>query len=359
VAIPDAFQPDRTTIKIVRRADDVAGGPAWALRAWHGRVNPRLRVIGPDRDLDCFQIGHQAGGGRLTLPRPGGGDRTLGLGEGDAFCNGPRWLAGHAGGPLLRVEVDDIAAPDPRPQRVVVAGLLGPGVRSAQLLGAGAPRDLDLGPDGTFLVVLPPDQAAKALSVRQTRADGTLRTSRTDGLEEPCRLTAGQSVRVADPDGGPPWAAGRSRVGHRSCRFVSRIVDGRIASIDDRDGTVHFGPASWSSGAIAPAGRFRTPPVRLEVSGPGMGPARAETSPTSPSQVARRTLPGRTIVTGALRADVVSVTLRTPRDVRTLKPVDGIFLAVYDGAFYTGDVVAEAHLRNGRTLTERRPIAFP
>jgi hypothetical protein len=109
-------------------------------------------------------------------------------------------------------------------------------------------------------------------------------------------------------------------------------------------------------GAIAPPGRFHAPPVRLEVSGPGMGPARAETSPTSPSQVARRMLPGRTIVTGALRADVVSVTLR---DVRTLKPVDGIFLAVYDGAFYIGDVVAEAHLRDGRTLTERRPIAFP
>jgi hypothetical protein len=87
-----------------------------------------------------------------------------------------------------------------------------------------------------------------------------------------------------------------------------------------------------------------------------MGPACAETSPTSPSQVARRTLPGRTIVTGALRADVVSVTLR---DVRTLKPVDGIFLGVYDGASYTGDVVAEAHLRDDRTRTERRPIGFP
>jgi hypothetical protein len=359
VGIPDPFQPDPTTVRIVRRANDVGAGPAWALRAWHARVNPRVQVSGTDRDLLCFQIGHEAGGGRLTLPRPGGGDRTLGLGEGDAFCNGPRWLTTHAAGPLLRVEVDDVAAPDPRPQRVVVAGLLGTGVRSAQLLGAGAPRDLDLGPDGTFLVVLPPDQAGKALSVRQTRADGTTRTSRSDGLEEPCRLTEGQSVRVADPDGGPPWAAGRSRVGRRSCRFVSRIVDGRIASIDERDGTVSFGPVSWGSGPMAPPGGFPTPPVRLEVSGPGMGPARTESSPTSPSQVARRTLPGRTIITGTVRTDVVSVTLRTPRDVRTLKPVDGLFLAVYDGAFYTGDVIAEAHLRNGRTLTERRPIASP
>lgn len=359
VAVPEPFQPDRTTVSIARRATDPTGGPAWALRAWHARVNPRVRVSGTDRDLRCLQIGHEAGGARLTLPRPGGGERTLGLGAGDAFCNSPRWLATHAGGALLRVEVDDVSSADPRPLRLVIAGLLGTGVRSAQLLGAGGPRDLDLGADGTFLDILPPDQAGKALSVRQTRADGTVRTSHTDGLEEPCRLTDGQSVRVADPDGGPPWAAGRSRVGHKSCRFVSRIVDGRIASIDDRDGTVRFGPASWSSGRIAPPGRFRTPPVRLEISGPGMGPARAESSPTSPSQVARRTLPGRTIITGALRADVVSVTLRTPRDVRTLTPIDGLFLAVYDGAFFGGDVIAEAHLRSGRTLMVRRPIAFP
>lgn len=73
----------------------------------------------------------------------------------------------------------------------------------------------------------------------------------------------------------------------------------------------------------------------------------------SSAQVARRTLPGRTVVSGSANADVVAVTLRTPRDERTLRPGPvGLFLAVYDGAFYGGRVYADTHLRDGRTITE-------
>jgi hypothetical protein len=52
--------------------------------------------------------------------------------------------------------------------------------------------------------------------------------------------------------------------------------------------------------------------------------------------------------------DVVAVTLRTPRDVRTIRPVGGAFLAVYDGAFYGGTITATARTRDGRTQTVRR-----
>ena len=78
---------------------------------------------------------------------------------------------------------------------------------------------------------------------------------------------------------------------------------------------------------------------------------------TLDAELARRTLPGRTTISGYASADVTSVTLRTPRDVRTLRPVGGIFLAVYDGAFYGGSIVATAHLRDGRTFTERIPAS--
>jgi hypothetical protein len=62
-------------------------------------------------------------------------------------------------------------------------------------------------------------------------------------------------------------------------------------------------------------------------------------------------------VSGAVPADVTSVTLRTPRDIRTVRPVHGMFLAVYDGSFYGGEIVAAAHRRDGRTITQRRPAS--
>jgi ABC-type phosphonate transport system ATPase subunit len=55
----------------------------------------------------------------------------------------------------------------------------------------------------------------------------------------------------------------------------------------------------------------------------------------------------------------VSVTLRTPRDIRTLTPIDGLFLAVYDGAFYGGQIVAIGHRRDGSTYVARTPGSGP
>jgi hypothetical protein len=79
----------------------------------------------------------------------------------------------------------------------------------------------------------------------------------------------------------------------------------------------------------------------------------------SSAQVARRTSPGRTLLTGTARDDVISVTLRTPRDIRTIHPgPGGLILAVYDGAFYGGHIDATAHLRNGQTITKTVRIDF-
>jgi hypothetical protein len=69
--------------------------------------------------------------------------------------------------------------------------------------------------------------------------------------------------------------------------------------------------------------------------------------------VERRVLRGRTTISGEVDPSVVSVTIRTPRDVRTLVPSqpDHLILAVYDGTFPTGDVTGTAHLNTGRDLT--------
>jgi hypothetical protein len=84
-----------------------------------------------------------------------------------------------------------------RPVRVVVAGLLGDGVRSARLLGAGAARPLRLGRHGTFLVVLEPRYAGRPMRLRQVRADGRARTSSPSEPGGGCKPRPGSSVRRA------------------------------------------------------------------------------------------------------------------------------------------------------------------
>jgi hypothetical protein len=80
----------------------------------------------------------------------------------------------------------------------------------------------------------------------------------------------------------------------------------------------------------------------------------------SKAQIARRTLPGRTVISGHALPDVVSVTLRTPTDVRTLAPAGRhhLLISVYDGLFYRGHVTITARFRDGHTWTETRPAAL-
>jgi hypothetical protein len=72
----------------------------------------------------------------------------------------------------------------------------------------------------------------------------------------------------------------------------------------------------------------------------------------------RRTLPGRTIVSGFAHPDVREITIQTPRDVRTLRPAgrSHAFLVVYDGEFFSGAITVTARLANGSTRTQRHPI---
>jgi hypothetical protein len=353
--IAEPFVPDRSTVKIVRTATDPTGGPAWALRTWTTHIDPRSRISpGMSRELRCFAPGLPAAGGGLRWPLAGGRSRALGFTQADSLCNDVHYLSTTPAGPAVQTLVDQAGSAAPRPVRVIVSGLLGAGVRSAQLLGAGAPRDLGLGRDGAFLVVLGPDQAGRPLRIRLVRANGAVELSRAEGLQAPCRLSAADSVRVADPDGAAPWAAGSSQVGKRQCHYVSQVVDGRLAWVDEQKALVRFGPGVFFTGTGAQVARRAV--ATIDRNGPGEGPQRPQ-GPPSPAQVARRTLPGRTFISGVVRADVRSITLRTPRDVRTLTPAGGTYLAVYDGAFYGGEIVVIAHLRDGRDVTIRQPAS--
>ena len=342
---------------ISRRAKDPTGGPPWALQTWKAR----LPAVSPRHagDVTCFAVGIQERG-RLVEPAAGGKRRIVAMGWPDAVCGELRQRRTVAA-PDVRTYVDDAASADPRPVRVVVAGMLGDGARSASLLGAGAPRPLSLGKLGTFLTILGPEHAGATLRVREHRRSGVVATSRSPGLLEPhgrCTATAGQSVRVADPEGGPPWITGRGRTNGLKCRYTARLVGGRLAQLLDDRNWVRFGPSTVSvllDRHPTPRKANRPLVVRVTDTRPGGRPAPAP----SGAQIARRTLPGRTVLTGSATRAVTSITLRTPRDVRTVRPgPTGLFLAVYDGAFHSGEIHATARMRDGRTITQTFPVGL-
>ena len=70
-------------------------------------------------------------------------------------------------------------------------------------------------------------------------------------------------------------------------------------------------------------------------------------------RIERRTQDTRLVFHGRVYPDVVSVTIRTPRDVRTLVPTSPAHavLAVYDGLFPGGKVTATARFKDGREVT--------
>ena len=152
---------------------------------------------------------------------------------------------------------------------------------------------------------------------------------------------------------------GRHGVRSRNRRLerLRPIVDGRLAGIQERDGTLRNGPEGWSGGGSGRTPR-KPPPVRFDTQGgpePNV-PGQTETG-LLPPEIERRTLPGRTIITGIADSDVASVTLATPRDIRTLRPSgpQHTLIAVYDGQFFRGAITAAVKLRSGRTVTVQVP----
>ncbi|HWX73733.1 MAG TPA: hypothetical protein VNZ05_00405, partial [Solirubrobacteraceae bacterium] len=104
-------------------------------------------------------------------------------------------------------------------------------------------------------------------------------------------------------------------------------------------------------------GRKRQPVHFDSQGGPESGPPGAPAPTLARPEVQRRTLPGHTIITGIADADVVSVTLATPRDVRTLRPSgpQHALIAVYDGEFFRGAITATVRLSDGRSVSEVVP----
>ncbi len=361
--LPPISVPIRGTVRETLHASDPAGAPDWVLRSWQGQPNPRARFGGstPSRFV-CLQVGVRRRGA-LFEPGSGASSRPLAAGqegEGLGGCNGVAYVATHH--PIVQVVsyTDRPYAYTPTPTRTVVAGMLPPQATHPLLLGAGAPRELKTDANHMYLAVLLGRYWDAPLRVSIVEHGHTIAPSAASTLPVPSVLMVPQA-RAPDPDGGAPWGSAASPDGALS---YGRIVDGRLADVSERDGTVTNGPSGWGSGGPC-VGRVRSkacpfvdrhpPAVEFNVQSQA-AQSFSEGTPTmlTPPQIERRTLEGETVITGRAEPDVESVTLATPSDVRTLRPAgpQHVFIVVYSGEFFRGAITATIRLHDGRTVTQ-------
>ena len=192
------------------------------------------------------------------------------------------------------------------------------------------------------------------------RADGTRETQ--DALERGGfrgeRIVAGTSRVLAvapDPAGGQPWA--RARLQGRARRAPATPARAGWSATTSAAST----PA-WTSSTATSSSCSRNcgkkPPTAAH-------PLRVDTliggdALDSQGRVERRIIDGRIVYWGVVHPDVVSVTIITPRDIRTLVPTkDHVFVAAYAGLFPGGKATATAHLQGragGDARAARRVI---
>jgi hypothetical protein len=365
--LPAPFElPLPGTVRETQRAPDPAGAGTWLLRSWRGRPNPRANLGGGGHreDFICIQVG-VAHGAALVEQRARGRGQPLLLGDETGRCNQPRDLTRIVY--MLQVEsyLADPYAYAPRPARTVLSGELPPEATDPVLLGIGQPRALALDANHAFLVVLPGRYWRSSPHITYKLHGRTVGAGRAPRLPLGPTPTAPQA-RAPDPDGGAPWGFAATA----DCSTaIGRIVEGRLASIDERNGVLKSGPDIWGSGGSCPTHAQPLPPPGERRRPVSFDVQQADTyfsplggqgsEPLTPSEIERRTLPGRTIIAGIARDDVAAVTISTPRDVRTLRPAGPlhVIIAIYDGQFFRGALVATVVFKDGRTETE--PLLGP
>lgn len=346
----DPFRHDRDTVRMAARR--AAPGPDWALRTW------RAEVRRTGQAMRCVQLGRVDARGRFRLP----GERSE---PAPVNAKGAACAPARKGQMPHRAEtfLDDPLAYAPTPVRTVVWGSAGPGARKVTLVGPWGRRELRTGVGGAFVLVVGPHLLdTRGVHVLATYADGTRRSARNPGFR-PARVVPGSvriEARAPDPEGLQPWGVQvwQTRKGGL-CRHEGRIVAGRAGAIDHDRGTFAAYPM-YEGGSCSPAGRGALPaemPVGISI-GAGTGGLEASEA-LRQARIRRRTLPGRTTISARARPDVETVTFRTPRDVRTLRPSGrtGSILLVYDGEFLGGGTITyTATFKDGRHITHELPL---
>jgi hypothetical protein len=337
--------PPRIEVRNARevlRAPDPRGGAPWVVRRFTG-VLP-----GTKHAIDCIQLGRVVDGrfgwldghDAFKPARPGSEWTTL--------CQSAPFLK-RIGAQVVRFTTVDLATNAPR--ETVEWGLVAPGVTG--VVPADAPR---LTPeDGLVLRVTPGEAPPAMLTGTLEHADGRrTRFNRTDlpprakRRAQPVRGTEFVAAVAPDPAGGAPWGliGSRSTKGGVCLQGPDALVGTRLGSVDYDFGVFFASPLVVALGCALDRVPTRAYPMRFDT---------LITGREGTSDEARRVERARIVFSGRLHPDVVSVTIRTPRDVRTLipSPRAHAVLAVYAGRFPGANVTATARFRDGHTVTRK------
>jgi hypothetical protein len=155
------------------------------------------------------------------------------------------------------------------------------------------------------------------------------------------------AAQAPDPAGGTPWGfiGTRGTDGGLCLNNPGFLVGTRLGHVQDILGVFFSTGLAFLSRCGREPTRGYPMPIDTLIAG-GI-------PDDSAGRIERRVLSNRIVFWGRVYKDVVSVTIRTPRDVRTLVPSSRAhaILAVYDGRFPGGNVTATARLEDGREVT--------
>jgi hypothetical protein len=364
---------DRTSVRLEARTRDPRGGPDWAVRVFRAArltaKSARRRGVDPviGRNL-CAQLGriHR---GRFGWIDGSATFRPAGFSQRGAptVCGSRRPDMGRRPMTSFEALISDPAAGEPRVYRTVLWGLAGPAARAATASLGGRHAATKLSGRGAFLVLGPGTLHADAVKIQLRYAAGPPKLVDLGLKDAPPNIgprvkgrpvgTTVVEARAADPSGGLPWGVSATRSsGDGWCvTSPSRVVGDRLGQADPALDTVR---EMFPSRYDCPGNRgtlTRARPLALASQYGGTSVA------SDASRTVRRTLPGRTIFSGVTRSDVASITIATPRDVRTLVPTRRAhaFVAAYDGTFPTGEIVITSTFDDGTTNVMKLPsLAF-
>lgn len=386
-------------VRVEARAADPRGGPPWAVRVFHAQqlVERRDGSLKPTgRGQWCAQLGRELDGRFGWIDAANRFRPAVGIvfRSNPIRCAALRDDLGRQPQIELLTRVSDVAAGAPRPLQSVAWGFAGAAVSSVRLTIDGRSVPVPTTAHGVVLQPLPARERRSQLQaiVRYPRGGPILVDDSYAGagsgiassLRELERVDAGGrgrthlapvplrrpgetpvlEYRVTDPTTGQPqgMVVARTRNGRWCASELAQVVGPRVGEIDRGLGTFRDArPSYGNTCGTAGARPTRARPLAL---GWTLGAAMAGVPPQAGSErrwrVERRTLPSTTRIYGAAHADVVSITIATPRDVRTITPSPRahVFAVIYDGGFPTGEIVISARMRDG-TIHRERPIGGP
>jgi hypothetical protein len=351
VALPASDTADRRVsplaahdVRVVRQFPDAVGGAPWAVR--------RFTVTGK-RTATCFELGRLDGDRFGWIDGYGRFSATAAGRSGyPTSCQNPGEMRKVGANVQRFTTLSFSPGATPLPKEAVTWGTAAPSVRAIHPSGE---PPITPGADGLFVRVTAGEAARGMVTGEIEHRDGRRvrfnpQPLRRRGSEGPIAGTEFVAARAPDPAGGEPWGVigARDERGGVCLTYPDRLVGTQQGFVDRRLGSFWVVAFEVPHGCLDSKHRpTRTDPLRIDTQiGGGEGQDRT-------GEVERRVLSSRIVFWGRVYKDVVSVTIRTPRDVRTLVPSGPAhaILAVYDGRFPGGEVTATARFKDGREVT--------